>query len=561
MTLEPFQEHCVQTILQHASTHASGAVCLPTGSGKTVIAVDALGRQHLREPHGQSVILAHSAELLDQWEDAIRRQLPDVAVSTVRGGPAKDWSGDIVVASVRAVWASQDSLSRQLKCLIVDECHHAPSSEWQEVFKRFEPAYLLGLSASPVRGDGRCIAESFGEIIYLLDLHCLIRLGRLVDAVGWRVRTNVDLSDIPLSSNGDYQLPALSHRVNTVARNRQAIDAYMRVGEGKPCIAFCVDIAHAEAVAEEARRRGLRAAAVHGRLSERERRGILNMFKRGLLDIVTNCGVLTEGYNNPQVTVVLLLRPYTQRSARVLLIQSVGRALRIALGKLYAIVVEFIDCERSAYRGSLDDVFGTPLGNCQGTRLSEFTARQLNLQNQQLASAIVEELRAHVLPLCGAGYTRPVPAEAWERFDAIAYVEEASGLNWIRLGAGRIYLNLGSQPDPGDPSRSVARMAEIRQTTGGVYAATLREGQRMIPLAVRTSEGEALAAASWQLLAQNDSGLGVARSRATWRREPASPEQCALLGRLTRLPASVFAYLDRGRASDLISALQGTRLC
>lgn len=552
--LYPFQEECIRSIAAHARNHAQGAVVLPTGSGKTTIAAALLQRRDQGRRPGKTLILAHSAELLKQWKKVLRQQLNGAPITLVSAGQ-HDWSGDIIVGSVRSIARDADPPVDEICVVIVDECHHALSPEWGGVIERFRPRYKLGLTATPLRGDGRCVATAFGSIIYMLDLQRLIDLKYLVDARGWRIRTDTDISDIPLTLAGDFVVPELSRRVNDRSRNRLAIDAYIRRGEGKPAIAFCADVAHAAAIAQAAQEAGIAAAYVHGGLSRATRTTILERFERGEITLVANCGILTEGYNNEQATVALLCRPYTHISARVLLPQSVGRVLRLAENKPYAIVIELIDRELRGRGGSLDDVFGDALEDCQGDLLSRRAAQARARANRDLASRLIEALRRFVEPVCDEGFQRSVPRELWERFNVITYVQNAAGFSWLR-GPGRIYLNLGT--DPQDESRS-PRWADIRPSIGGLFAATLHQYGEVIPLTVAGTEQEAINDASSRLIADNDSGLGLARSRARWRTEQASTSQCQQLARITGLPAYLFADLTRGMASDIISALQSAR--
>jgi superfamily II DNA or RNA helicase len=219
--LKPFQRACVD-VLRHdfACWHGAdrrAAAVLPTGAGKTVIAsqllVELCGAQALRAVVFTSQLMAQHwlRHLQESAAPARRRTNRAVTISP----QVNRWTAEeqIVVASVfqpHLPWFSEQTFP----LLVFDECHHAQAQTWRVWFERAPNAYKLGLTATPLRGDGICVTEFFDRILYLLDLRELIASGDLVDARGWRVNTQTDLSTVPVLA-GEYEPSALGRKVNT----------------------------------------------------------------------------------------------------------------------------------------------------------------------------------------------------------------------------------------------------------------------------------------------------------------------------------------------------------
>jgi len=211
-----------------------------------------------------------------------------------------------------------------------DEAHHAAAPSWQAVLDHFQPDFTLGVSATLERHDGKSL-ERFGvEPIYTYPLRQAIEdrwLCRLrqyavetresLDSVGWRY--------------GDFAEGELSRAVNTERRNQCVLDAYRLHASSRRALAFCVDVAHAEDLASTFRNfAGIQAVAVSGSMPIQERRETLDRFAAGKIQVVTNCAVLTEGFDDVGIEAVLMARP---TASRPLYTQCIGRGLRIAPGK------------------------------------------------------------------------------------------------------------------------------------------------------------------------------------------------------------------------------------
>lgn len=153
----------------------------------------------------------------------------------------------------------------------------------------------------------------------------------------YRVKTHLTLSGLD-HQDGDFALKQLARRVNIPQRNQQVVDAYLKHARGQKAIAYCADIQHAKDLAEAFRCRGIPAAAIWG--NDPDRKAKLQQSRSGKLKLLTNCDLLTTGYDDPGLECVLMCRP---TESRVLYVQAIGRVLRLCPGKKEGTVIDFTD--------------------------------------------------------------------------------------------------------------------------------------------------------------------------------------------------------------------------
>jgi superfamily II DNA or RNA helicase len=346
-------------IIDHQPT---GLWSLPTGTGKTY-AFLALARG-LGAP---TLVLVHRAELLEQTLQSAAEIWPEASVGVIQG-PRDDWQGrDLVIASVPSLQAGRlEGLPRdQYRLLVVDECHHLPAPSWGRVVEHFTPGFLLGVTATPDRLDGQGLAPWFGpHPLYTYELRQAIADEVLVPVRQFAVRTRIDLDAVPLQG-GDFDQAALARAVASVARDQAIVEAYQAHAAGRKAIAFATDRAHVERLTEAFRAGGVATTAVTGDLHLRQRRQRLADFADGLFQVLVNCEICTEGYDERSISCVVMARPMQSRS---LYQQCVGRGLRIApgTGKQDCLVLDVTDNCRRHKLVTADDLFGTPAAAASG---------------------------------------------------------------------------------------------------------------------------------------------------------------------------------------------------
>lgn len=194
----------------------------------------------------------------------------------------------------------------------------------------------------------------------------------LCDFRGYKVKTKISLQSIR-KKKGDFVAQALSAVINVESRNKLIVEQYQKLAPGSKAIAFCVTVRHAKQLCEEFMLRGIRCECLHSDMVDVTRRKILSQFKSGEIKVLTNCNLLTEGFDEPSITCLLMCRPTMSKG---LYTQMIGRGSRIFPGKKECIVIEFTDndfdvCDMS----SLISTLPRQMPMYDNETLTEYSAR------------------------------------------------------------------------------------------------------------------------------------------------------------------------------------------
>jgi superfamily II DNA or RNA helicase len=227
--------------------------------------------------------------------------------------------------------------------LAVHNCHHAVAGTWETVLAAYPKARVLGVTATPERLDGRGLGDVFQELIVGPSVKHLIEAGYLADYVAYAPESGPpDLSGIKTIA-GDFDQRALAGRMTEAKLVGDAVEHYRDRAAGKPGVAFCVSVAHAELLAEQFCAAGIRAASVDGKLRDDVRDRRFGALESGELDLLTSCELINEGVDIPGIKAVLLCRP--TKSLAVYL-QQVGRSSRPSGGERAVILDHAGNIER-----------------------------------------------------------------------------------------------------------------------------------------------------------------------------------------------------------------------
>lgn len=345
--LRDYQRKAVQSSLDALRERSitRQLIAIPTGGGKTwvfVVLALSLG--------WRTLVLVPSDELLKQAVEKFRQAYPDVDIGIVKA-EQDDYQHQVVVASVMTVQRDnrlKRIASQKFQLLVIDEAHHSSSESYLKVIKGLgfmgddSSKLLVGVTATPFRGDGRPLADVFQEVTYQIGIIDLIERGHLVDPRGYQIETDVSLTGVHIRA-GDFAENELADKINVPSRNRLIISKYKELAGDRKAVAFTVNVQHAKDLAQTFNNAGIPAAAVWGNMGDDAREQILADFAAGVYQVVTNCALLTEGYDLPEIGAVLMCRP---TKSRVLYVQCVGRGLRPADGKSDCIILDFADGAR-----------------------------------------------------------------------------------------------------------------------------------------------------------------------------------------------------------------------
>jgi DNA repair protein RadD len=332
MNLRPYQQKMVDEIrLQYQLGHKSVLGVLSTGGGKTVC-FSHIAQSAARKGN-RVCILVHRAELLDQASRALTGM--GVTHGRIQANRSMDLSHAVQVASVQTVARRLHKLPPEFfNLLVVDEAHHTNAGQWATVIRHFQTAHVLGVTATPCRGDGRGLGDHYETMVqgpsaqwltdngYLANARVLAPPG--FDATGLRKRM------------GDFDTKQAEQRVTTIMGD--CVSHYRKHLQGQTAIAFCCSVAHAEAVARLFLSQGIPAASIDGTMTTDQRSDLLQALGTGRLKVLTSCALIGEGVDVPSVGGCILLRP-TQSVG--LHLQMIGRCLRPSGAKV-AVVLDHV---------------------------------------------------------------------------------------------------------------------------------------------------------------------------------------------------------------------------
>jgi len=344
----PFQQVMLEQLdtERHVHDRWRNLVVSATGTGKTVIA--ALDYRRLCEQQARDLSLlfvAHRREILDQARATFRDVMADGAFgeSWVGGRRPSEWRH--VFASIQSLHA--DGLAAvapaQFDVVIVDEFHHAEAATYRRLLEHVEPVVLLGLTATPERGDGGDVTEWFGgHIAAELRLWHALEQDLLCPFHYFGIADETDLTGIEWR-RGAYDIAGLSNlytgndtRARIVLRSVRDIVTDVRTMRA---LGFCVSIAHAHYMARVFNEAGIPSVAVDATTDHDARASALRHLRDGSINAVFAVDLFNEGLDVPQVDTALFLRP--TESATVFL-QQLGRGLRRTPGKACLTVLDFV---------------------------------------------------------------------------------------------------------------------------------------------------------------------------------------------------------------------------
>src|ERR1700733_2875278 len=295
--LRPYQLEAIDRIEQSKSA----LYVLPTGGGKTVIASAVIERAVQR---GERVlVLTHRREILKQTS----LKLP-IEHGLIQAGLNIDLEYPVQVASVQTLWARcmrTDKLSLPAaNLIIVDEAHHVGARTWRLILDEYPNARRLGLTATPCRGDGRGLGNYFDDLIEGPQIPELITTKHLVPTV-YYAPANPDLLGVE-TRQGDYVVSQLADRMNRADLIGDIVSNWHKLAQRRKTLVFCVDVAHSVHVKDEFVKSGVRAEHVDGGTPKNERDAILARLASGETELVANCMVLTEGFDLPAISCIVL---------------------------------------------------------------------------------------------------------------------------------------------------------------------------------------------------------------------------------------------------------------
>ncbi len=532
LSLRPYQREGLDMIYDDLARIQRPSVLLATGLGKTIMFVHMI--VEWTEAHQErAIILVHRDELAIQAVEKIRTVAPHLSVGRIQG-TVNEVDADVIVASVQTLWrdnrlaALKESFPRYRRTglVVVDECHHAASPTYVKIMKvlgcytKSSGVKAVGFTATMARGDGVGLGSVWQRISFSRSVLWGISKGYLVDLRQEEISAEaLDLAAVKRSGTaGDFTQESLGQALIDSGSGSVIARAYREFARDRAGVTFSPTVAAAEYLAEDFRTLGITSAVVTAGTDRQTRRQIYEDSRSGKVQVIHNCGVLTEGFDAPWLSCVIpkptLSEPLFQ--------QMVGRVTRTYPRKRDGLVLGV-----SGSTGVIRTLADMEPGVVSTVRPGE-----------TLAEAVVREAEE-------SNGVVPAGSPAFELRRRQVDMFAGSSSVWLRTPAGVMFVPLAEGEIVLWPSRDEAGMWDVR------YAArTAKKWPRLhrsltLDMAMAWGETEA------EDLEQ-DGALSVANRSASWRRKkaPVTPGQIQAL-KARRLDPKDFQ--TKQGASDALS--------
>ncbi|MGH9767205.1 MAG: DEAD/DEAH box helicase [Blastocatellia bacterium] len=499
-------------------------VVWPTGAGKTVLFTHVI-----KSRGGRALILAHRDELLSQAADKVLKVIPGAHLGIVRAG-LDQRHAQIVIASVQTLARERrlQRLAQDFDTLVIDEAHHAEAASYRKIVDYFAVSnpLILGVTATPDRGDGKGLDGIFEEIVAELSIEDGIQEGWLCDIEGKLIKVaGLDLTKVHTKA-GDLDGKELEAIMKASNWHEHVAKAFFEHAQDRRTVVFVPKVQMAHDLAQHLAGRGVRAAAIDGSSDVAKRRLALVGLSNGDLQVIINCAVLTEGFDEPSLSCVMMCRP---TKSRALYTQCIGRGLRPHPGKQNCLVLDLVGNSQRHDLVNIATLAGVQsLVDGEGFRQAKLRATSEARENerQKQAEEDRERLEAELAAL---------------RVDILRKNGHSQSYRNHSHKRGALHWQLGL-----DRQRSLTlsdRVVVVRPMADESWLATDHRGWRFIG----ASEAEAMSTAEGHA-----KQMQFRDPNAAWRTKPASDKQLRRLQQW-RIPHDPMR-ITAGQASDLIGA-------
>lgn len=462
-------------------------VVLPTGAGKTLVFGE-LARGWLADGMGRVLVLAHRDELLTQAIAKLSTMVPRHLIGLVKAG-SNQVDAPIVVASVQTLDRPHrlEQVGR-FGLVVVDEAHHTSAGSYVRILTELgafeaDGPVVVGVTATPKRGDGVALDGVFQDIVYRKTYTDMMMAGHLVPVISQAFDLIPNATRIATGIDGDYAEGALGRMMLGANAPDKIVEAWKASAEGRKTLVFTPLVSVAKAVAEAFQAANVPAAWVSGTQALTDRRQALADLAAGRVQVVANCAALTEGFDEPSVSCIVIGRPTMNET---LYIQMVGRGTRLHPGKRDCLILDMVGC----------------VDQLQLDAVVELGGRKISSREQADREA---------LPASGDD----VPFETMDGRLVGRTVQAAkSACRWVTLPDGWYALSLISEG-----------WVVLKPSDDGTWA-VLRQAKYARKLTPET-EGLSLdwAKAAGEGVARNAGAFGPMTRRAGWLDRPCSEKQ------------------------------------
>lgn len=548
-TLRPYQEDAIERMMKAEARGVRKQLGVAaTGLGKTVIFCSLAAQRG-----GRALFLAHRDELVAQARKKVTEIWPDVDVGTVKA-EANDVHAKVVVGSVQTL-ARERRLQRLVDAstpghsliansepfdlVVVDEAHHSAADSYRKIISELRAGedggpLLLGVTATPDRGDGQGLDDLFDEIVWNYDILWGIRSGFLADVRAKRiVLDRFNIGDVKVR-RGEYDAGSAGMALELADAPEHIVAAWMEHARERQTLVFTPTVALAEHVRDAYRHRGIKAAMVCASTPLDERRQMLHDYATGSIQVIANCAVLTEGFDEPRTDCVVVARP---TKSRALFTQMIGRGTRKHPAKDHLLVLDVVGNSNVHSIVTVPSLFGIP----------EEDAHEVTRQN---LTDVVDEIERQAV---AAGRLK---AEEANLFAAM----RAQGIAWVRVRGndGRLRFQ---RPLPGLPTVVLAQRDTSDEESWACWLRYEDEfvgtARKVRPLISDVSFDLAQGVGEDACRKQLKGRTAIIDLGAAWRKKPPS-DKAKRMARWLRIP-NVESFKTAGELSEAIDEAKARR--
>tara|TARA_R100001015_G_C4626354_1_gene185304 strand:- start:671 stop:2350 length:1680 start_codon:yes stop_codon:yes gene_type:complete len=550
MLLRPYQEIAVNSAIDALDKHGNTVVVAPTGAGKTIMLSALIGKRC--QTRRNVLVLQHRDELVNQNMDKFKRINPNILTSIVNA-EEKDWNGDAVFSMVQTL-SRPNNLDnmKAMDMLVVDESHHVVADTYTRIINHAkqinDKVEIVGFTATPNRGDKKGLREVFTNCSHQIEISTLIREGFLVSPKTYVIDVGVrsELENVR-KTVVDFDMDQVARIMNKRAINQRVVSEWLDKANDRKTVVFCSTVAHAEDLCQEFVEEGINAKIVTGNTDKTERREILEDLSSGDTQVVVNVSVLTEGFDSPPVSCIVLTRPCSYKSTMV---QMIGRGLRTIDQNEYPDIVK-TDCVVLDFgtsvltHGSLEEEV-----NLEGSQ-SELQGDAPEKVCPECNSVV--PLGVRECPMCGFEFGKNDNSQLEEFTMTEIDLIDRSPFRWLDIfGTGKCVAATGFN--------GFAMVIDVGDLSCGLIK---RSGGKIRMISIGTRK-QAIASAD-DFLREIEDGNSAEKGRR-WLNERMSDKQREMLGRSgvvvsgfdfswTKYKAACYLnYLwNKGRVDDMVS--------
>jgi DNA repair protein RadD len=337
--LRDYQKKAIEKIrMSFQKGHKRVLLVAPTGSGKTVVACSMI--QQAMAKNSQVLFVAHRRELVKQCSKKLSEFGVDHGIIMALQSPNS--YANTQISSIQTFTRRKDRegfIKPRANLIIIDEAHRSTSKSFQALINEYPEAYVIGLTATPCRTDGSGLGNIYDDLIECENIKTLTRQGFLVPSK-IVAPTLPDLKGIK-TVGGDYEKKSLSQKMDQPKLIGDIVMHWEKFADNRPTVVFATSIAHSKHIRNIFLNSNISAGHIDGEMDELEREEQLDLLHQGKIKVLCNCQVLTEGWDEPKVSCVILARPTKSYG---LYLQMVGRSLRIYPGKKDTLIIDHAGC-------------------------------------------------------------------------------------------------------------------------------------------------------------------------------------------------------------------------